>query len=94
MILSLIRKINFSFSTLEFIYFILLKTLGLSYRTHPQDRIQLPLLMLHTAEPIHTFAITNTFPQAQIAVFLLTLLRILHDRWQQRGALFDINVFL
>ena len=50
--------------------------------------------MLHTAEPIHTFAITNTFPQAQIAVFLLTLLRILHDRGQQRGALFDINVFL
>ena len=59
-----------------------------------QDRIQLPLLMQHIIEPIRTFAVTNTFPQPQIAVFVLTLFRILRDKRQKRDALFDTNVLL
>ena len=59
-------------------------------RPELQDRINCPLPTLHTAEPIHTFATSNTFPQPQIAVFVLTLLRILHDRRQQRGALLTL----
>ena len=38
MILGLIRNTTFSFSTLEFIYFIFLKVLDLNYSTHLQDR--------------------------------------------------------
>jgi hypothetical protein len=68
--------------------------LGPNYSTHLQDRILLPLMMLHTVEPIHTLTVRNTFSQPQIAVFVLTLLRILHDRRQQRDALFDIKCLL
>jgi hypothetical protein len=35
-------------------------------------------------EPIYTLAVTNTFPQPQIAVFVLTLWCILRDRRKQR----------